>query len=40
MTFYMDLVMVGKEFRRLPTELPTGLHGEVLELGIGIGLNL
>ncbi len=32
--------MGGEEFRRLRTELLTPTHGEVLELGIGSGLNL
>jgi ubiquinone/menaquinone biosynthesis C-methylase UbiE len=36
----MDWVMAGEEFRRLRTELLTPVHGEVLELGIGTGLNL
>ncbi len=36
----MDWVMAGEEFRRLRTDLLSGLHGEVLELGIGTGLNL
>ena len=37
---FMDWVMAGEEFRRLRTDLLSGLHGEVLELGIGTGLNL
>lgn len=36
----MDWVMAGEEFRRLRTELLAQVHGEVLELGIGTGLNL
>lgn len=36
----MDWVMAGKEFHRLRTELLGHVHGEVLELGIGTGLNL
>jgi ubiquinone/menaquinone biosynthesis C-methylase UbiE len=36
----MDWVMAGEEFRHLRTDLLSGLHGEVLELGIGTGLNL
>ena len=36
----MDWIMAGEEFRRLRTELLTPVHGEVLELGIGTGLNL
>ncbi len=36
----MDWVMTGEEFRRLRTELLGQVHGEVLELGIGTGLNL
>jgi ubiquinone/menaquinone biosynthesis C-methylase UbiE len=36
----MDWVMEGEEFRRLRTELLAPVHGEVLELGIGTGLNL
>jgi len=36
----MDWVMAGEEFRRLRTELLSHAHGEVLELGIGTGLNL
>ena len=36
----MDWVMAGEEFRRLRTELLAHVHGEVLELGIGTGLNL
>ncbi len=36
----MDWVMAREEFRRLRTDLLSGLHGEVLELGIGTGLNL
>ena len=36
----MDWAMAGEEFRHLRIELLSGLHGEVLELGIGTGLNL
>jgi ubiquinone/menaquinone biosynthesis C-methylase UbiE len=36
----MDWVMAGEEFRRLRTESLSHVHGEVLELGIGTGLNL
>jgi ubiquinone/menaquinone biosynthesis C-methylase UbiE len=36
----MDWVMAGEEFRRLRTELLAQVHSEVLELGIGTGLNL
>jgi ubiquinone/menaquinone biosynthesis C-methylase UbiE len=36
----MDWVMAGEEFRRLRMELLAPVHGEVLELGIGTGLNL
>ena len=36
----MDWVMAGEEFRRLRTELLAHVHNEVLELGIGTGLNL
>ena len=36
----MDWVMAGEEFRRLRTGLLSHVHGEVLELGIGTGLNL
>ncbi|HSL02379.1 MAG TPA: class I SAM-dependent methyltransferase [Nitrospiraceae bacterium] len=36
----MDWVMAGEEFRHLRTELLAQVHGEVLELGIGTGLNL
>jgi ubiquinone/menaquinone biosynthesis C-methylase UbiE len=36
----MEWVMSGEEFRRLRTELLASAHGEVLELGIGTGLNL
>ena len=36
----MDWVMAGEEFRRLRTELLAHVHGEVLELGIGTGLNI
>lgn len=36
----MDWVMAGQEFRRLRSELLAPVHGEVLELGIGTGLNL
>ncbi len=32
--------MTGEEFRRLRTGLLASAHGEVLELGIGTGLNL
>jgi len=37
---FMDWVMKGEEFRQLRTELLAHVHGEVLELGIGTGLNL
>ncbi len=36
----MNWVMAGEEFRRLRMELLAQVHGEVLELGIGTGLNL
>ena len=36
----MDWVMAGEEFHRLRLELLAPVHGEVLELGIGTGLNL
>lgn len=36
----MEWVMTGEEFRRLRTDLLASAHGEVLELGIGTGLNL
>lgn len=36
----MDWVMAGEQFRRLRAELLASLHGDVLELGIGTGLNL
>jgi ubiquinone/menaquinone biosynthesis C-methylase UbiE len=36
----MDWVMAGGEFRHLRAELLAQVHGEVLELGIGTGLNL
>jgi len=36
----MDWVMGGEEFRRLRVELLQPVHGEVLELGMGTGLNL
>jgi ubiquinone/menaquinone biosynthesis C-methylase UbiE len=36
----MDWVMAGDEFHRLRTELLSHVRGEVLELGIGTGLNL
>jgi ubiquinone/menaquinone biosynthesis C-methylase UbiE len=36
----MDWVMAGEEFRHLRTGLLAQVHGEVLELGIGTGLNL
>jgi ubiquinone/menaquinone biosynthesis C-methylase UbiE len=36
----MEWVMAGDEFHRLRTELLGQVHGEVLELGIGTGLNL
>jgi ubiquinone/menaquinone biosynthesis C-methylase UbiE len=36
----MDWVMAGEEFRRLRTELLAHVSNEVLELGIGTGLNL
>lgn len=36
----MDHVMRGKEFQRLRTELLQSVAGDVLEIGIGTGLNL
>lgn len=36
----MEWVMAGEEFRHLRTELLAPTHGDVLELGIGTGLNL
>jgi ubiquinone/menaquinone biosynthesis C-methylase UbiE len=36
----MEWVMAGDEFLRLRRELLAPIHGEVLELGIGTGLNL
>ena len=36
----MDYVMCGDEFQRLRTELLQSVAGEVLEIGIGTGLNL
>ena len=36
----MEWVMAGNEFHRLRMELLAQVHGEVLELGIGTGLNL
>ena len=36
----MDWVMAGEAFHRLRMELLAQVHGEVLELGIGTGLNL
>jgi ubiquinone/menaquinone biosynthesis C-methylase UbiE len=36
----MEWVMAGDEFLRLRSELLASAHGEVLELGIGTGLNL
>ena len=36
----MDWVMAGEEFRHLRVELLAQVHGDVLELGIGTGLNL
>jgi ubiquinone/menaquinone biosynthesis C-methylase UbiE len=36
----MDWIMAGEEFRRLRTELLAQVQGDVLELGIGTGLNL
>ena len=36
----MEQVMAGEEFRRLRRGLLANVHGEVLELGIGTGLNL
>jgi SAM-dependent methyltransferase len=36
----MEWVMAGEEFHRLRRELLAGTHGEVLELGVGTGLNL
>lgn len=37
---FMEWVMAGDEFLRLRRELLAPAHGEVLELGIGTGLNL
>ena len=37
---FMEWVMAGEEFHRLRKELLAPVHGEVLELGIGTGLNL
>jgi ubiquinone/menaquinone biosynthesis C-methylase UbiE len=37
---FMEWVMAGEEFRSLRKELLAPLYGEVLELGIGTGLNL
>lgn len=36
----MEWVMAGEEFLRLRSELLASVHGEILELGIGTGLNL
>ncbi len=36
----MDWVMAGDEFRRLRSALLEPVYGEVLELGVGTGLNL
>jgi ubiquinone/menaquinone biosynthesis C-methylase UbiE len=36
----MEWIMAGDEFLRLRSELLASAHGEVLELGIGTGLNL
>jgi len=36
----MDWVMSGDEFQQLRTLLLEGAHGEVLEIGLGTGLNL
>ena len=36
----MDRVMRGSEFQRLRTELLQAAHGQVLEIGLGTGLNL
>jgi SAM-dependent methyltransferase len=36
----MDWIMDGEEFHRLRTALLRPVHGEVLELGLGTGLNL
>jgi ubiquinone/menaquinone biosynthesis C-methylase UbiE len=36
----MEWVMAGEEFLHLRSELLASTHGEVLELGIGTGLNL
>lgn len=36
----MDWLMAGSEFRRLRSELLAPVHGTVLELGFGTGLNL
>lgn len=36
----MEWVMAGEEFRRLRRELLASIKGDVLELGIGTGLNL
>lgn len=36
----MDWFMAGEEFRRLRTELLAHVRGDVLELGIGTGLNI
>lgn len=36
----MEWVMTGEEFRQLRAALLAHIHGEVLELGIGTGLNL
>lgn len=36
----MDWIMASERFRRLRVELLAPVHGQVLELGIGTGLNL
>lgn len=36
----MDRIMSGTEFQRLRTELLQAAHGQVLEIGLGTGLNL
>lgn len=36
----MEWVMAGEEFNRLRSEFLASVHGEVLELGLGTGLNL
>ena len=37
---FMDWVMSGKEFQRCRTLLLQDAHGEILEIGLGTGLNL